>query len=799
MRDLLLQGKLAPACLLVPLLASLAVAGQPVEPQKASPKTVVRGTVVDEMGKLVAGASVRGVALWTQRQGSVTTMGVFPVPERRTDERGAFTFELNGAKTELAIHLSARKENAFTARALEIRGDDLEKPIKLPISPRHARALHVRVMDEDGKPVAGATVVVRHRLSGPSHYGQNENEPVNLPKDSDHLTDRAGRLATPPCLAPDGSYQLELSAEGFLADKTPWKEMTAAPEIKFEATLRRLRPLEGQVLDRQGKPVAGARVVRSDERQKVETVTDESGRFQLTSAFFPVGFLFVSKSGFRFHGQRCDRPEPLKITLLHREESQPRIMTTLPPALPRAERKELAARLLEPLLRQTSKADDGTRAQPLRALGRLDPGRLLAELDRRPMQNAWFDAYVRRAAVQGLSSEAREEAQAIIESMKDPSFRSTAYLDLCDAVPEAKKAERRTLLHQALLHARGIQESDHRIINLASVARRLWAIGDKELATKLLREGQQIARELPTAGWSGYARGAFAEDLALIDLDAALALMKDLKDPREYIRHHGNLTHKLANIDPASTERVYRMLMERKDNQTEYQRDQYAVHVCHRMALVDPARARKIAETVINPYFKARGYGVMAQALARSQPREARSLLDHAFDLLEKQAASGQDMFNNFWDASSLAGLMLPAAESIDPSLVPEFFWRALSLYHSQRRDGADDQWQLLQQTHALGALALVLARYDREVALVFIDAAGKYKPSGRMSRSTHLSAAALVEPRRAAALVEKLPEGESKEHARLNVVNMLLAEGDDAWKIVHRDLAQWFVDDEEL
>lgn len=799
MPKLPLQAKYARA-LLIPVLASVAGAAQPAAaPKQAPEKVTLRGLVVDDKGKPVSAAIVRGVMVMTLRQGGQTVTSGGRVPESKTDERGAFTLELASAKAYLTVRLRARHENAFTAAARELRGDDLDKPITLTISSRNARALRARVVDDDGKPVAGATVGMRHRPSGPPLFVQHENKPVDLPKDASHTTDREGHFRTTPCLDPDGSYQLELKADGFLAETTPWKEMTAQPELVFEATLRRLRPLQGQILDRQGQPVAAARVARSDERQKVETVTDEKGHFQLRTAFVTPGFLFVSKPGFRFHGQSCDRPEALQIALTRREESATEKWATLPPALPRDARKQLAARLLEPLLQQTRKGADDARIRPLQALGRLDAGRLLVELESRPLRNAWFDAYVRRGAVQGLKDEAPEEAQTLIESMKDASFQSMGYLDLYDTVPEAKKAAQRGLLHQALLHARGIQASDHRIVQLAAVARRLWALGDKEHATKLLREGQEIARELPTAGWSGYARGAFAEDLALIDLEAALALMKDLKDSREYIRHHGNLAHNLAGIDPAAAERVFALLLTRNDMQAVYQRDQYAPRLCYRMAPVDLARARKIADTVVNPYFKARCNGVMAQALAHRRPQEARTLLDRAFDLLEKQVTSGQDTFNNFWDAPSLAGLMLPVAEDIDAALVPEFFWRTLALRHPSPREGSVPEWRRGQETKGLGALTLVLARYNREMALVFIEEASKRTPDRNTYRMEHLRAAALADPRRAVSLVEALPEGGNKDYLLLDVVNMLLAEGDAAWKIVHRALAQWFVDDEDL
>src|SRR5437660_1676308 len=80
----------------------------------------------------------------------------------------------------------------------------------------------------------------------------------------------------------------------------------------------------------------------------------------------------------------------------------------------------------------------------------------------------------------------------------------------------------------------------------------------------------------PSAAWAGYARGAFAEDLALIDRPAALALMKDLKDPYEYVRHHVNLAHKLAGTDPTEAEQVYATLRASGDRQHAYQADHYA-------------------------------------------------------------------------------------------------------------------------------------------------------------------------------------------------------------------------------
>jgi hypothetical protein len=100
----------------------------------------------------------------------------------------------------------------------------------------------------------------------------------------------------------------------------------------------------------------------------------------------------------------------------------------------------------------------------------------------------------------------------------------------------------------------------------------------------LLREGEAVAKELPTAAWAGYARGAFAADLRLIDVPAALALIKDLKNPHEFVRHHGNLAYRLAGAHPPEAERVLdlvRQLTEKGRSERSHHREREAAALTH--------------------------------------------------------------------------------------------------------------------------------------------------------------------------------------------------------------------------
>src|SRR5262245_44865302 len=177
------------------------------------------------------------------------------------------------------------------------------------------------------------------------------------------------------------------------------------------------------------------------------------------------------------------------------------------------------------------------------------------------------------------ASQDPEEAEELIGKMKQDAQQSMAYGMLADALPEKARARKLEILAEALVGARAEKSPELRAVALGQVAKRLWMLGDKARATPLLREGEKIARGLSTSAFAGYARGAFATDLALVDLPAALALMKGLKDRGEFARHHGNTAHRIATTRPAEAVKILDMIPPPGPNEFN-QRDQYAIRVC---------------------------------------------------------------------------------------------------------------------------------------------------------------------------------------------------------------------------
>jgi hypothetical protein len=70
------------------------------------------------------------------------------------------------------------------------------------------------------------------------------------------------------------------------------------------------------------------------------------------------------------------------------------------------------------------------------------------------------------------------------------------------------------VLDRALLNARAAKETNGiRLFLMEQVAERFLDHGQSECVCAILREGEVVANQNPKAGWVGYARGAFAEEL----------------------------------------------------------------------------------------------------------------------------------------------------------------------------------------------------------------------------------------------------------------------------------------------
>jgi hypothetical protein len=349
-------------------------------------------------------------------------------------------------------------------------------------------------------------------------------------------------------------------------------------------------------------------------------------------------------------------------------------------------------------------------------------------------------------------------------------------------------------LADALVTVRAVKEPEMRLAGIALIAEKLLDLGEQKRGEKLLRDELETARQLGTAAFAGYARGAFAEKLGLVDVPAALELIKGLQDADEFDRHHGNLAHELAGKMPEEAEQTLN-LIKPPDPQQFAQRDSYAVRVCYRMANVDFPRTEKIAVSIGDLTQRAYALGVMADALAPKDAPQARQLLRRAYDVLE-DADRRQEPRVGPYQSAVIAGALLATAARLDPDaerlpLLKECVWRTVSLVPPATND-PNRSWYAVE---AGAAAALWLAEFDAPLAREVLSRVDSTKAD---SSRTYAPAVALVDADRIDTFLEGLPD-HARNNARMSMAAILPLEGPELRRRIHRVTGVWPIDVEDI
>ncbi len=302
-----------------------------------------------------------------------------------------------------------------------------------------------RIVDEGGRPVAGQVVEVWSRgddaWSGPNIV-EFKSGPLRSGAD--------GSFQTPDNLLAGSAYRVAIHKEGSDPITSDWLTIADQPRDLSVFALRPSRTVRGQVVDRQGKPVAGIEVFQSgDGPKRTSTKTDAEGRFSLGGFRQGPVFVFVHGELFRFQG-RLVKPDETNVTVeLTRVSERPRReMKMLPDPIPFEESKRLAKRLAEPLW--TTAVDNG-RYAVLSRLVNVDPARVLERMESVKFDNPGAKDRLREELVLALARTDFEEASAVAESIGNPATRASALMDLADTLPARDRDRKLALLDRALL------------------------------------------------------------------------------------------------------------------------------------------------------------------------------------------------------------------------------------------------------------------------------------------------------------------------------------------------------------
>jgi protocatechuate 3,4-dioxygenase beta subunit len=569
------------------------------------------GVVLDEAGKPVADAEVE--AIYGQ---AILT---------RTDPQGCFV--LSGLDPLRELKIEARRGDASSGRTAIVRaGNIATSHLSLTIRRGRISRLGGRVVDRSGRPVGGASVRIWRQIR--QEGGSFLKEPVAGEDGSIVLrTGADGRFHTTRPLPLGDEYVVDAAAPARFPVRTEAHTLTGGDQSAPDIVLPGVRTVAGQVVDRPGQPLAGVRVFQSgDGPLRTEAKTDADGQFRLPGVIEGPAFVFASTDGYRFDVQTIDlESTPIRLTLARNEEPPARTYKTLDSPLPVEEEKALARRLFLPYAeRVLAHGSDPQKFRLVMNGVHVDPSVVLEKLETTKVTDPDYLNLARVQIVEGLATDSLDEALAQAELCTSADARALCYLEICDLRPDLDKTRVRDLIDQALLNARAVKSPDYRLTMYGQIADKLLDLGEKERARKLLAEAEALGGSAVRGNVVSFNLGIVAQALARVDLPAALKMLdylsqqvqKNDKRDRTYVfvRFYGTMAHKLAADAPADAER----LLEKIQGLEPAHASRYAIAVCSKMVRTDPARARRIAESMsdtasieLKPY----ALGLIAQKL----------------------------------------------------------------------------------------------------------------------------------------------------------------------------------------
>jgi hypothetical protein len=402
------QGYAAP---LRPFRAPINVTGadepQTLPPIDLQPGRNVQGVVVDANDQPVAGAMVQAVWIVTSPWLEMSARG-HAQAATFSDAKGEFRLSGIGPRAQTRgfplTWLMASIDGAATAvrpEPVEPKPDEL---LKLRVEPG-AVSICGRAVDATGRPVANADVEVWWRNRGLPSF----SAPLTSGGGEELKTEGDGRFRTARRFSRGTEYAFHVRAAGFMPGASAY--VSAGDEASLslpDVSLARLRDIQGRVVDRQRRPMAGVRVFQSgDGPARTEATTGPDGRFVVAEVVDGPVFLFAEKSGYRFQG-RLVGPGPHDTELsICRADEPPEPLPPRPEAVSREEELEVARRAYRPLVNQGfADRDVLERVTILRDWSWLNPAAALETLDQGALADAGeeFRDSVKKSTLQELWS-----------------------------------------------------------------------------------------------------------------------------------------------------------------------------------------------------------------------------------------------------------------------------------------------------------------------------------------------------------------------------------------------------------
>ena len=299
--------------------------------------------------------------------------------------------------------------------------------------------------------------------------------------------------------------------------------------------------------------------------------------------------------------------------------------------------------------------------------------------------------------------------------------------------------------------------------------------------------------------FSANARGAFAEELAQVDVEAALKLIEPITGASEFNRHLQNIAHELAPLDP---DRAIAILANFKEPDPDRRpingvRDAAVQRVCYRMIRVAPDKAEKLARTIEMESQRPYCLCLMVESLLKRKDvtdaarDRARRLHEEAWQMLA-DIRKNTDQSEVAWlYPSTIAAKLCGQTAVVAPEQLPHRIWQTIALRRLMVKAGSYGPAGF----GCCSEMARMLATTDRQRAAQV----AAWVPAGYVQYGgTAAGLIAELYPEQCEASL-KLVDGSAANRLRLNFVKALLRTGDASKRARHHEMALWFPDDEDL
>ena len=732
------------------------------------------GQVLDASGKPVDGASVE--VSWTQADGRNRALMT-----RRSSAGADGRFVVSPVPLGCELEVTAKGHETETPGLQRVRVEakkEPNEPIVLRLPSTRGLLTGGRVRTADGHSVSGASVRVWALERTPSG-AIADLRLVRFGRTDELRTDGEGVFSFPQPLRTGCEYRVVASAEDLAAARTGWLssgrvDSSGFPDLVLERTQSK-QVVQGRVLDDQGRGVEGVALRTSQDGLCCRRATsDAQGRFQLEGLSSANVIVFAEKANYRFAGRVVSvATGQVEIRLARLDQPTAPLRSR---AVPLASLSQVR-RVLSPYAeRVATDGDQASRLKTLELLAQVDPARVLRLVDDKVIHDRWLVDHLLETVAESQNAEGVADRVEVLGSINDAERRVFTALAIARTLSRDAKSGRRFWIEKALADSRKVADRSRQVVCLARVAEHLAEIGQVEVGARLMRETLPMAEALAVGSSGARARAEFAETLAQFDPLTALELSEPLIDPGAFDRCRLAIACSLATREPASVARVLATLRDPRSM------SQALPRLCRALAPVDPEQARFLMGRIRgdDPCLAPYSLGFMALGVAEKNPGQATAWLREAFDRLGKIAAAGPVGSPTQRDPSAVAAALLPVAEAVDPSLVPELLWKAVS-FHTPSSD---------PQSQADAVFALLIARYDLNVAQLYLEPLTRRASlSEEPDLAPLMTALGVVDPARAVALLESLPEPSDltfhrpKNKARLTLAQTLSRGASPCWR----------------